>query len=48
MKMVNKVDGDKRILVREDETVMIDYPNGDKMVMFHDGTIYRHSGSNKL
>lgn len=48
MKRINKVDGDKKIIVREDDTIFIDFINGDKIVMFHDGTIYRHIGHSKL
>ena len=45
MKIIRKTEGDKKIAVRQDETVFVDFPNGDQLIFYKDGTTFTHISS---
>ncbi len=46
--MEHKTNTDKKIVIREDSTVLVTYPNKDKLIIFKDGTIIHQKGKSKL
>ena len=43
-----KVETDKQIKIREDQTIFIKYSNKDQAIVFKDGTVIRKSNKNKI
>ena len=48
MKVEQKIETDKKIVMREDSTVFVSYPNKDKLVTFKDGTTIRKTSKNVI